>query len=217
VIFCDGASDAFAMLQSGREDVPDNFQQLRQKVEEDKQQASFSYLEDTNTYRLIELMMDDLLVKQQGQPDASVPRRKELDRYAHLAAENYLENIRFLQPLSERFGFRYIIFQAPDIFVGNKRLGPEERRTLERFERERPGTSQLIRKTRDLMFSATDRHFVSLVDAFDHTSDEVYIDSAGHMNPIGNRLIAEHMLEAILRSGVEPEPRHSGDWWSSQQ
>ena len=209
VLFFGGMSDEDALVESHREDGLRNFEELRKKVEKDKQKAGLAYLTETNLYRLIEALAVELLRQKHEnqtsdtQTSATPLSAKEVDRDAHMAAHNYLGNIRLLQSLSEHYDFRYIVFWAPAVFLGNKPLGPRERRLVELSD---PAASQLARETRDLVFLAGDKHIVGLTDVFDHTLDEVYID-AGHTNPIGNRLIAKRMLEAIKTSGVESAVR----------
>jgi lysophospholipase L1-like esterase len=198
VLLYDGFGDISAPYYTGRVDVPADFEQLGQKAAQDDRQPSWAFLKATNSYRLVQVLMDELLKlkKRASQTAADAPPAKELDHYAAMAADNYLKNIRLLQSLSEHYSFRYLVLWQPLIFLGNKPLDPYERKVLEAREHENPGISELCRKAYALVFSAADSHFVNLSDVFDHTSDEVFMDY-GHTYPIGNRLIAERMLETI--------------------
>jgi hypothetical protein len=199
VLFYDGYGDTFATYESGREDSPMNFDPLRQRMEEDKEQAGFA-LKQTNTYRLMGDVMGQLLrarVMTGSQTAASTAPPKDLDLDARMVVDNYQGNIRLLEPLSKAFGFRYFIFWQPVIFLGHKKLDPEERKERDSYEGDYPGLSQLLRKSYDRMFSA-DKRIVDLTDVFDQRVDPVFVDYA-HTSPFGNRLIAQRMLETILR------------------
>ena len=58
---------------------------------------------------------------------------QQLDRYASIAADNYLKNVRLLQSLSKQYGFRYSIIWLPVVFAreATSRLNPDERKALE--------------------------------------------------------------------------------------
>ena len=205
VLFYDGFADASAPYFTGRVDVPTDFDQLRRKASQDDRQPSSAFLKATNTYRLVQFFMDQLLKVKQDQTATSMPSEHQLDLYASMAAENYLQNVRLIQSLSEQYGFRYAILWQPLIYEGNKPLDLYERQIRETAVRAAPGLPLLYRKVTDLVVSAGNPHFVSLIDVFDHCPEEIFIDY-GHTNPIGNRLIAERMLEAIRgpRTGLVP-------------
>lgn len=204
VLLYDGFSDASAPYYTGRVDVPTDFDQLRQKASRDDREPSWAFLKATNTYRLIQFLMDQLLQMKKDQTAPANPAVQQLDTYASMAADNYLKNVRLLRSLSEQYGFRYTIFWQPLIFEGNKPLDSYERKVFEAVVPANPGLARLYNKVTDLVFSAPDPHLVNLTDIFDHSPEEIFIDY-GHTNPIGNRLIAERMLETIRRSGIEPE------------
>lgn len=204
VLFYDGFADTSAPYYTGRVDVPADFDQLRQKASRDDRQPSWEFLKATNTYRLVQFFMDQLLQLKKDQTATVIPSKQQLDFYASMAADNYLKNVRLLQSLSTQYGFRYSILWQPLIYEVNKPLDPYERKVLEDAVHGDPGLPRLYRKVTDLVFSTADPHFVNLIDVFDHSPDEIFIDY-GHTNPIGNRLIAERMLETIRRSGIEPQ------------
>jgi hypothetical protein len=205
VLFCDGFGDVSAPYYTGRADVPTDFDQLRRKASRDDRQPSWAFLKATNTYRLVQLFTDQLLLLKKDQTATIIiPSEQQLDFYASIAADNYLKNVRLLQSLSKQSGFRYCVFWQPLIYMSHKALGSYERKVLEDVMHADPGLPRLYRKVTDLVFSTQDTHFVNLSDVFDHSADEVFLDY-GHTNPIGNRLIAESMLETIRRSGMEPQ------------
>jgi hypothetical protein len=204
VLFYDGFADAVAPYYTGRVDVPADFDQLRQKAAQDDRKSSWAFLKATNTYHLVKFFMDQFLKLKKGQ---TVHTEQQLELYASMAADNYLKNVRLLHSLAEQHGFRYCVLWHPLIFLGNKPLGPYERNVLEAAKHGDPGLVRVCRMVTDLVFSAADSHFVDLTDVFDHTPDESFLDHA-HTNPIGNRLIAERVLEATRQAGIAVESTH---------
>jgi hypothetical protein len=210
VLFYDGYGDMLASYQTGREDPLMDFEPLRQKVE--KRDTGLEFLKGSGTYQLVATLMSGILkLKKIGDESsaAEASREKQMDLDAHMAAANFLGNVRLLQSLSEQFSFRYLVFWSPVSFQGNKPLDPDERKATNSFEFLNPGIAQLSRKGTDLVFAAPNKHVVNLTDVFDHTPDQVYVDY-GHLNPIGNGMIAERILETIRKSGIEPESTHRG-------
>ena len=204
VLFYDGFSDATGPYYTGSADVATDFDQLRQKASRDDRQPSWAFVKATNTYRLVQFLMDQLLQMKKDQTAPSITSEQQLDSYASMAADNYLKNVRLLRSLSEQYGFRYSMLWQPLIYESHKPLDPYERKVLEAAVHGDPNLPRLYRRVTDLVFSTPDPHLVNMTDVFDHSPEEIFIDY-GHVNPIGNRLIAERMLETIRRSSIEPE------------
>jgi hypothetical protein len=202
VLFYDGYTDAFSPYASGRNDFPLGFEQLRDTVEENGQEAGLAYLKATNTYRLIGVCMNKLLsIKAQGQTGSKPVNTVNL--FAHMAADNYLKNLMLLQSLSDRYGFRYEAYWTPLLFLGNRLFWAEHREMLHGDEQVSPGFSETLQKTHDLIFSAANPHVHDLTDIFDQTHEEVFVDLRGHTNPLGNRIVARRILETIVKSDMQ--------------
>jgi hypothetical protein len=204
VVFYDGFGDVYATYQSGRTDAPQDFEQLRQKMEVSKEAGGVAYLREANTYRLIEFFMTELLKLKQKRSQITSKPGKDLTIFAHTAADNYLKNLMLLESLSARYGFRYETFWGPLPFLGNKPLAAEERKGRDRFEQDNPGLPELAKKTHELVFSTPSSHVHDLIKAFDNQPEELFIDY-GHTNPDGNRIVAEQILGTIKKVNVPPQ------------
>lgn len=191
VVFLDGYADVFPVYESGEADVHMDLENVRNILEAGNR-SSFSYLKETGTYRLITIAMNKVAQLTQGSsPKSQSPRN--LDHLAELIVRNYLQNLKLVDSLSTGYGFKYVAFWGPVLYVGNKPLSGFERAILESA---RPGLPDLTRKTYALMFAVPHRHLFDISDTFDHTSADIYLDLA-HVTPDGNRLVALRMLETL--------------------
>jgi hypothetical protein len=204
VVFYDGFGDVYATYQSGRTDAPQDFEQLRQKFEGSNEAGGVAYLREANTYRLIGVLMTELLKLKQKQGQVGSKPGKDLTIYAHTAADNYLKNLMLLESLSARYGFRYEAFWGPLPFLGNKPLRAEEQKGWDQFEQQNPGLPDLAKRTHELVFSTPSSHVHDLANVFDNRPEELFIDY-GHANPVGNRIVANEILERIKKVSAPPE------------
>lgn len=75
-----------------------------------------------------------------------------------------------------------------------------------------PGSIPLAQATYRSVSEAPDRgeHLRILSGVFDGRSDQIWIDGAGHITPVGNALVAEAMLKELATSaalrGLESSP-----------
>ncbi len=206
VIFYDGFGDAFMQYQSDQVDSHQNLERMRSLVENNRRKRnSFLYFTETNTYRLIDAINDKITQSRPGKTAAVRPR--DLDRRADMASENYLQNMKLVDALSKSYGFQYESFWAPHIALGHKPLTPPEREIRKTMENKLPGIVEMCQRTSQLICSTGNPHCVNLNDVFDQTPGDLYLDMA-HTSPVGNRLVAQRMLEELRKSGIVPVPEH---------
>jgi lysophospholipase L1-like esterase len=200
VIFYDGFNDGYSLYQSGKVDVHMNYDQVREQIERPSQRKFFGRLLDflltTHTGRLI---------------TGARPTRTFLDgglvppHTDEALAKNdleiaYFRNFNFVSALAEQYGFQYAFFWQPMLFAGHKRL-TEEEATLRRFYSSRlEGTDVQYRLMADRLRSGAPPHFRDISDVFDDVRDTIYIDFV-HVDPDGNRLIAQRMYSELDQSG----------------
>jgi lysophospholipase L1-like esterase len=207
VVFYDGIGDVQGIYQSGRVDLPNEFEKVREKVEVSGEETEMSYLRETNTYRLFGIIMTKLLnLKQMSAQPGSKPGR-DVTLYAPATADNYLKNLMLLDTLSARYGFRHETFWGPLAYLGNKPLVADEQKERDEFERAYPGLPALAKKTHDLVFSTPNRHVHDLANAFDNRPEELFVDY-GHTNPVGNQIVARRILETISKPDSQPRLTH---------
>jgi hypothetical protein len=200
VIFCDGPSDVLVQYETGETDLHDNFDQIKRSVDKvGEKRGGFAYLKQTNTYLMLVRAMNELNRRLPTPPDSTLPMRN-LDLSAHAATDNYLENLTLVRAFASSYGFRYIAFLGPAIFLGDKPLSPEEASLRKGLDKGVPGMAQLFRKTYDGILNAHNSHIVDIENAFDNTPDALYVGMA-HVSPQGNHLIADRMFEVLQDRG----------------
>jgi hypothetical protein len=113
-----------------------------------------------------------------------------------------------VEALSKSYGFRYLVFWGPSIYVGNKPFTQEELAIKRKAELNPPGLGQLFRDTFALIDKAGDKHIVDLADVYDGTREEIYMDPA-HVNLPGQRLLADRIVDSLRKSdtGSAPSPQ----------
>ena len=198
VLFDDGYADIFPVYESGKADVHMDFDHIRNSLETAFHRSSFYYLKETGTYRFITLAMNKIASLKADKASPILPSRN-LDQLAAMTVGNYLGNMKLMESLSAGYGFQYVAFWGPTLYVGKKPLSDGERDIVNSA---RPGEPDLCRKTYALMFSAPHAHLVDISDTFDRVPADTYIDAA-HVTPDGNRMVALRILETLKRFGKE--------------
>jgi len=201
VIFCDGPTDVLVQYETGRTDIHDNFDQIKQTFEKtDEKRGGFSYLKQTNTYLLLNRVLNELNHRLPAQ-SGNAPPKRNIDLNAQAIANSYLVNMTLVQSLSDTYGFKYVSFLSPAIFLGNKPMSAEEAALRRALNAEVPGMAQIFRKTYDNILNANNDHIVNIENAFDQTPTPLYVGLA-HVSPQGDHLVADHMFKVLQELGL---------------
>lgn len=204
VIFDDGFADVFTVWESGQADKHMDYERIRNLFDSNiRKRAGFGYLRDTATYRVATQFMTRVdRLRASSKPAAAAPGRtapdRDSDALAQLAVDNYSKNLQLIRALSKGFGFRYLAFWGPALYVGRKPLAPAEQQILERESAAARGLPELARKTYALMFARKHDDLFDLSGIFDTVPADVYLDPS-HVTPDGNRLLALRILEQVQR------------------
>lgn len=196
VLFDDGFADVFATYESGAVDVHTDFESIRNVLEAGLHRSAFAYLRDTATYRLLAAGMNKIAQLKGDAVQANRPSR-DLPHLAEMTVANYLANMKLVDALSSAYGFHYVSFWGPVLYVGHKPLSRPERDILAAVG---PQLPDLCRRTYGLMFSVPHPRVTDISDTFDATPADTYLDPT-HVTPDGNRLVALRMLEELRKSG----------------
>ena len=152
--------------------------------------GSFGYLWATNTFQFLQ--------QAAGRAGSTRPVAMNVPAVAQATITSYLQNIDLVDALSQRYGFAYTFFWQPVLFGGQKPLTQEEER-LTSDSRWR-GVRPLTEATYELARGQDRRHLYYVADAFREYRETLYVDFA-HVQPDGNRLIAERMYEVLRHLG----------------
>jgi len=192
VLFYDGGTEAFTAYQNGQPDVHSNFNLFENILDNwgSTQVAGFSYLRQTNTYRLLERISEKA---SQGSQKAT-----KIDA-ATLSAEvieNYLQNMDIVQQLAKRYGFHPIFFWYPNMAVGHKQLTPFEQHLLQSEFRKFPNVGQMYQAVYERAHQISQPDFYNLQNAVDDQKTTLY-RGISHMGLEGNQIVARKLFEIL--------------------
>jgi len=207
VLFYSIGGDIAAAYQSGRAGVPANLDQIAARFERRQERSAFvDQLRSTYAYSLIDQLIGKLTI---ANPQQKEPTPSELVTYesmgidasklSDLIMQDYLGNYKIVSALAQKYGFKYFFFLVPQVSLSNKPLTPEEQEMKHRAESEAEfyKLNTAVYRTIEREFSKY-QNLYSMAHIFDHYDSLIWIDD-GHVTPIGNQLIAERMLDVILK------------------
>jgi hypothetical protein len=206
VLFYDGGTEAFAAYQSGRADVHSNYNSFKNFLDNwgASQKAGFSYLTQTNTYRLLETFA----VKAPFHAEPYKKNALDTEMLPAAVMENYLQNMGIVNLLAKRYGFRAIFAWYPNLLVGHKSLTPFEQQVLQVECRKVPKL--------DLMYQAVYQKgrelkrpdFYYLGDLLDDQKSSLYV-GISHLNVEGDQIVADRLYNILEHPADLREPSDS--------
>ncbi|MBZ0301955.1 MAG: SGNH/GDSL hydrolase family protein [Anaerolineae bacterium] len=202
VIFYDGVNEVGASFANGRADQHANMKMIKDRFNQERDfgvQPTWSQL--LLQSQLVQLVRNLIPTPQAVDtgPETNPRTPEEDDRLAAEIARTYLNNYHIVELLASDYGFEFDFFWQPVIFVTQKPLADEEKPMWE--EGRGPLLADLYAKTYDLILKAVSshNHLYYIADVFDKQPEPVFIDY-NHLTPVGNRLVAEAMLQHIPAS-----------------
>ncbi|MDX1521055.1 MAG: SGNH/GDSL hydrolase family protein, partial [Anaerolineae bacterium] len=204
VIFYDGVNEVFAASQTGRPIIHQNFSETA-AIFEESQPSFLRGLQALNSFTLFQMVVAQLNIAQAGTEELS-PNDVNTDQLAEAVVQAYLTNYKNVAALAESYGFDYYFFWQPYILTGDKPLTDQEQAMITGLN----WVFVLDEKTGDLFATTYSNveleaenfaNLYSLAHAFDQTETQVWIDTWGHVTPVGNRLIAQQMVDIIELAG----------------
>jgi len=196
VLFYDGGTEAFAAYQSGRADVHSNYNSFKNFLDNwgDSQKAGFSYLEQTNTYRLLE----KIAVKApfHNQKDAARTMPRDTETLSAAVVENYEQNMNVVNLLAKQYGFRAIFAWYPNLAVGHKELTPYEQQVLTMEYEKFPDLGSMYQATYEKGREIKNPDFYYLGDLLDNQKSSLYV-GISHLKPEGNEMVAGRLFDIV--------------------
>ncbi len=196
VVFYDGYNDIFAGYATGRVGVPENFlhwDEFRQEDRAGKKQL-IRLARKTQIGKLLEHVIA---------PPSTELRTVDVPYLSEALVATYLRVMRATQALARDYGFAYQFFWQPQLAAGTKPLSPGERAILDSH----PWLPEPVRDLTDAVYAriahvaTVHDELIDLSDVFSGFSERLYIDPA-HITSVGNRLVAQAMLDEGLRQLV---------------
>ena len=211
VLFYDGGTEAFAAYQNGEADVHSNFNSFSSFLDNwgKTQKAGFSYLQQTNTYRLLQRVAD----KVPFHPKPEVNKTPlDVERLSRAVVANYQENIAIIHLLARQFGFQPIFAWYPNLAVGNKQLTQYEKQVLAAQYQQFPGLGLMYQAVYQRSSEIQSPDFHNLADSVDDQKGTIFI-GLSHMKPEGTRIMADRLFDIL--NGKRPASGRASEEASS--
>ena len=107
---------------------------------------------------------------------------------------------RSLEALASGYGFRPLMIWHPYLLSGEKPRTEEEEVIVRAVDNEFPDIAAAIRSAYRAAHARRVPGFYNLSDIFAASRETVFID-AGHLNPAGNRIVADRLYDLVSRPG----------------
>lgn len=117
-------------------------------------------------------------------------------------AEAYLNNYEIVSSLANTYLFDFYFYWQPHILIGNKLLSGEEQNMITGLDwvlRLDPPLVELFQKTYKNIQSEAPNYerLYYLGNIFDLVEGTVWIDTWGHITPIGNQVVTDELIRVI--------------------
>jgi hypothetical protein len=198
VLFYDGGTEAFAAYQSGEADVHSNFKLFSNFLDNwgKTQRASFSYLQQTNTYRFLERFATKMPFHKKRTEAPS--KRLDMETLSAAVIENYKQNVDLIELLAKQYGFRPVFAWYPNLAVGHKVLSPYEEQLLRIQYADFPDLGVMYKDVYDKSDEIKNPDFYNLADIVDDKPESLYV-GISHMKAEGDRIVAARLFNIIER------------------
>jgi lysophospholipase L1-like esterase len=198
VIFYDGVNEVIAAYESGQPGDHLTLSEIESKLEE-REHPLVQWIRSTRLYSLLGRIVQnrknggfktgqDLLVNKTSESSQS--------NLADLIGEIYLNNYRIVGALAQEYGFKYFFFWQPHLVIGEKAMTEDEQSLRSELN---TAIVNLVKSTYGKISIAASNHknLWYIANVFDNQTEQIWIDTWGHVTPQGNRLVAREILAAI--------------------
>jgi len=208
VLFYDGGTEAFAAYQAREADVHSNYGMFREFLDNwgKRRKAGFFYLQNTNTYRLLQEISQRLPFR--PKPENSPLQEMEVVGLSEAVVQNYAANMSIVDLLAKQYGFRPIFIWYPNLAVGHKTLTEYEQEVLRQQYREFPNLGRMYQAVYNRSGEIQHADFYNLSDSVDDRKDSLYI-GLSHMRSEGTEIMADRLF-AILEGKKSIAPQRLG-------
>jgi lysophospholipase L1-like esterase len=203
----DGSNDIFAAYQSGRAGLNENNDQLAARFERrevPKKNPVIALLELSSLHDLAVSLVTKLRLRPEvpSAPKIVTYATKGIDpaNLADSIVQTYRGNYNIVGGLAQRYGFKSFFFWPPYIAVGKKALTPDEAELKHAVD---PALTKLylLAYRKIELLAPQQKNLLYLGGIFDGYEPLLWLDDV-HVTPVGNKLIAQRMLQVIKDSGA---------------
>jgi lysophospholipase L1-like esterase len=211
VIFYDGVNDVYAAYQSGRP-THQNFDHIAAKLNNGESSSSFvAWIESSNSFHLFKRLVAELRKEPPNSKERVTYKTMGVDTatLSDSVVQTYLSNYQIVDALARKYGFKFFFFWQPVISIGDKPLTSEEQDMRRQME---PALIELYeavyRRVQRVANEYENLYYIA--EMFNSLDSGIWIDYA-HVNPVGNRFIAEKIFGVITGHNLlDSNPAHDG-------
>jgi len=196
VLFYDGGSDAFGAYQTGRADVHQNYNSIKDFLDKwvAAQKSGFSYLQRTNTYNLLTRIATKAPFR--NDKDEKPVAAHEVETLSAAVVANYVQNMEIVDSLAKQYGFRAIFAWYPNMAVGHKDLTPYEQQVLNFEYQDFPELGLMYKGAYQKAREIKNPNFYYLGDLLDDQKNSLYVGFS-HLKPAGNEIVAKRIFDIL--------------------
>lgn len=201
VFFYDGVNDVYGAYQSGMAGNIQNLSIIRERSKE-KSNIKLMWIGVTGIfrnhcmiYRAVREISAFFSQQREFQEVASKYSEKELKLLSDSISEHYVKSMELLDRLAQAYGFRYICFWQPVLFL-EKKLIDEEAKVDPRLNDK--ALRKIYKYTTDSLMAKSPSHFFDISNALSDRTESCYIDFC-HLSEEGNELIASKIFQIFER------------------
>src|SRR5262249_45708211 len=156
-----------------------------------KRKAGFSYLKETNTYRLLEKIAAKTPLHNQAQPMAQ--RVLDMGSLSEAVVANYIQNMDLISLIGKQYGFRPVFVWYPNLAVGHKELTESERQILRSQYEQFPDMGGMYQAVYARSGEINRPDFYDLAGVVDDQKNSLYV-GISHMNSEGDEIVARRLF-----------------------
>lgn len=207
VIFYDGVNDVYGAYETGQVGVHLSLKKISAKFEE-RGNPLVKWFKNSRLFSLVER-----IVLESPPVRAEISQKRELhnenwldtDRLVDSVTKIYLENYRIVGALAKEYNFRYFFFWQPHLAICGKELTQDEQKMRSELDE---ALVSLVGVSYDKVSAAVadheNLHYIAQV--FDEKDIQIWTDAFGHVTPLGNKLIAQKMIDVITSRNANFSP-----------
>jgi len=198
VIFYDGVNDVMAAHQTKQPGTHQSLNDIATRFK-NPENPLVTWLKESNSAQLLGRVVDRFRSRSTS-TNANID--VDIEPLAAATAEAYLANYKIVDALAQTYGFEYYFFWQPYILIGEKQLTDEEQDMITGLSwllKMEPGLVGLFETTyKNIELQAAEReNLYDIASAFDKEETQIWIDTWGHVTPVGNEIVAQTMIDKI--------------------
>lgn len=202
VIFYNGINDVFAAFQNGTAGYVSNMAIIKDRLKSPKASNNFRMIweglskivqNNCEIYRTAWKIKNTIFGKKLHNEAAFGYSGQDMEKISAEITLDYRDNVKLIDDLSRVYGFKYLVFWQPVMYVFTETT--EEEQTLMRPDEM---AKKFFEKTYGLMLKEKMKNFYNVSKIFENKNETVFLDFA-HLAENGNEMVAKEIYKYFLK------------------